>query len=532
MSDVSGYAFPSAPSPEELAKHPANDLGNALRLVRLVGGVIQDDGSIDTRACELLYLRERGWIAFNGRHWDLRGGEERARRWAHKVASGLIAQGPFSGNPKTWPDFVVRSGNAGASSAMLTQAASYLGADLGDFDRDPMALNVANGVLRFRRDRATKAPKVVFEPRHDPGDRMTRICSVAYDAKAKRPLFDGLLAYAQPEQATRDYLHRAFGYAATGETKEQIFLILQGVGGDGKSTWVNAVREVLGTYATVAAIETFLDTGIKKSAEASPDIARLAGDTRLISTAEPPRGSRLASSAIKSFTGGAPLTARELRRGIFEFMPIGKVILECNNRPGINDSDDGIWRRTRIVLFERQVPRDDMDLDLPDKLRGKYPGVDGEHSGILLWLVEGVLAWMAQGLKSPPAVAEALEDYRRGANDFAEWFNDCIEKDRDSKVLCAELFRSYKDWCEREGIEKPMSITVFGRALGDRQILLAGKDGKGRKQRRGARLRPLYDGDNDAGLSPAAAPSTLLSPGGRLSTGAGGDPFGDDGWVE
>ena len=527
MSDGGGYAFPSAPSPEELAALPANDYGNGLRLVRLVGGVVEADGSVDTRACELLYLRERGWIAFNGRFWDLRGGEERARRWAHKVAAGLIGQTPIAlkSGVKGWLDFVTRSGNAGASSAMLTQAASYLGADLGDFDKDPMALNVANGVLRFRRDRATKAPKVVFEPRHDPADRMTRICSVAYDAKAERPLFDAHLLFCQPAEDTRHYLHNAFGYASTGVTKEQMFLILQGLGGDGKSTWVNAVREVLGTYAVTAAIETFLDTGVKKAAEASPDIARLAGDTRLISTAEPPRGSKLASSAIKSFTGGAPLTARELRQGIFEFMPIGKVILECNNRPAINDSDDGIWRRTRIVLFEHQVPKDRIDLDLPDKLRGEY-------SGVLNWLVEGVLSWMSEGLPSPPSVREALEDYRRGSNDFVEWLNDCVVMDKESKLPSAELFRSYKDWCEREGVERPMSRTMFGRALGDRQIILAGKNGAGNIQRRGARLRPAYErGDSSASTAPATT-LTLFSPGGSLSGGAPADPFDDEGWVE
>jgi putative DNA primase/helicase len=39
------------------------------------------------------------------------------------------------------------------------------------------------------------------------------------------------------------------GYAATGEVSEEVFVILHGVGANGKSTLVNAIMEALGDYA-------------------------------------------------------------------------------------------------------------------------------------------------------------------------------------------------------------------------------------------------------------------------------------------
>lgn len=478
--------FPAAPTPDELAAFPLNDLGNAMRLIRLVGGRFEDDGTVDPSQARLLYLRERGWIAFDGRIWDLRGGEERARRFAHAAAQGLVTQGEMAQqqhglNAKAWADFVTKSGQAGATSAMLAQAASYLAVDLEVFDRDPMALACENGVLSFTRDKEGR-PKVVFSRGHDPADRFTRMASARWDPKAEAPLLRDLLAFCQPDAAMQAYLQKVFGYAATGSTRNQVFVILQGKGGDGKSTLVNAVRETLGGYAVAADVAIFLDTGPRRAGEASPEIARLAGDTRLISVGEPPRGSKLASAAIKSFTGGSPVTARELRQGIFEFTPAGKVILECNGRPSIADTDDGIWRRTRIVLFEKQIPADQVDEDLPAKLRG-------ERDGILRWLAEGVLAWMAEGLSSPPAMAAALEDYRRGSNPFAEWLNDELVRDEHAVVASSELYAAYKLWMEEQGHERPMTQTTFGRALGDQQIILAGRDNGGKKLRRGARLR-------------------------------------------
>ncbi|MBX3480100.1 MAG: hypothetical protein KF842_06845 [Caulobacter sp.] len=489
----------TAPDLAELAGYPMNDLGNAQRLIRLVGGKISADGVIDHDHSTLLFLRNRGWIAFNGRYWDLTGGEEAARRWAHKVASGLVAQMALAiangVTGKDWTTFARTSGSSGSSAAMLAQAASYLAVDLSAFDRDPLALNVANGTLKFSRDAG--GAFVRFQDRHDPADRITRICEAAYEPGSPRRLWDAHVAWCQPAEEMQHYLRKLMGYSLTGSTKEQVFAILQGKGGDGKSTLVNAIRDVVGSYSVGAGIETFLDSGMRRGAEASPDLARLAGDSRLICTAEPPRGSKLASATIKAFTGGGTIQARELRQGIFEFTPIGKVVLECNSRPQINDTDDGIWRRIRIVLFEHQIARENMDLDLPEKLRA-------ERSGILDWLVEGIIAWMDEGLKTPEAVQAAIDDYRRGSNPFSEWFADCVVQDPEARTEASALFRSYKDWCEANGVERPMAQTSFGRAMGDLQILTAGKNAAGRVVRRGARLRDDYRAPVD-GVSPGGS---------------------------
>lgn len=510
MSADGEFAFPAAPSPAELAKFPLNDLGNALRLIRLVGGVIEDDGSIDTRNCQLLFLRDRGWIAFNGQFWDLRGGEQLARRFAHKVAGGLVAQGEHTGAPaKAWADFVARTGNAGSSSAMLAQAAPYLEAELSDFDADPLALNVANGVLSFKPLRGG-AYKAQFRANHYPADRMTRICGAPWDPSAARPHFDALVGFCQPKPENARYLQTVLGYGATGSTKEQIFLILQGRGGDGKSTLVGAVREALGSYAVTAAIETFLDSGVKRGGDASPDIARLAGDSRLICTGENPRGSKLATAMIKAFTGGAPMTARDLRQGIFEFSPKGKVVLECNGRPVISDSDDGIWRRLSILLFRHQVERERIDRDLPEKLRG-------ELAGVLAWLIEGALIWLAEGIVEPADVAEARSDYRTSSNPFGEWFASFVIREDGAVTSAADFYNSYKRFCEDEG-HKEMGQTAFGRAMGEMQLTGKRLTG-GRKARVGARLRETVVED------PFSAPAFEMRPG-QFSRSSAGGPSG------
>ncbi len=500
MADGGFKRFDEAPSPEELSKYPANDWGNGMRLIRLAGGVRDPTGGApDVTAARLLYLSGSGWIGFNGKYWDREHGENLARVLAHQTAQGVIEQTEFIADEdyrKTFRRFARESGNAGRTSAMLTQAQPYLTVSLDVFDQDPLALNVRNGTLRFRR--VPGEGMVTSIARHDPADRITRMADVDYDPKATAPIFQRILEHAQPAEEMQAYVRRVVGYAATGHTREQVMFLAHGKGRDSKSTLFDAVRETLGGYATVASVVTFLDEGFRGGAEASPDLARLAGDLRFVSIPEPKRGAKLNEGLIKSWTSGAPIVARELRQSLFEYRPTGKLIMECNSLPVIRNDDDGTWRRIMPIPFKRQVAKDEIDRTLPDQLRL-------EHSGILNWVIAGIGDWLSEGISPPEEVLDLINDYRRGSSPFGEWVEDCIEPDPEAETPAAYFYSSYKSWCEENGIEKPMSQTSFGRALSDRQIIRIRTTTGGKVIRKGARLRKA--GSAVPGPAPSDSPS-------------------------
>jgi putative DNA primase/helicase len=499
-----GRRLPRAPSPEELAAFDLNDLGNAMRLVRTVGGDFDDDGQADLACARLLYLRDHGWIGFNGKSWDLQHGERQATRVAHKVAKDLFGQMRIrceaaeaddkkvsASYLKSLRDFAEQAGNAGRTASMLKQAMAYLQVDLEDFDRDALAIAVQNGTLRFRR-KPGGGGELQFDDFHEPADRITRIAAATYKPDASATLWRAKMAEWLPEPLFRDYVQRLTGYCATGSIEEQKFFIFQGLGNDGKSTFVGAIRDTLGQgeYAATADVKSFLDTGMRSAGDASPDMARLAGDTRLICVSEPQRNARLNDGMIKSFTGGAPVLARRLRMDPFEFIPRGKVVMECNNRPSPSGDDEGIWRRISLVLWRNPVPKDKVDKRLGAQLAE-------ERSGILNWIVEGVLDWLNQGLAEPDEVASALDDYKKGSSAFNDWLIERTIFDREHLELASTLYADFKNYRTDLGDEKIMSQTAFGKALGDRQVLLAGKDPSGKVRRRGLKLRPAWDTSSD-----------------------------------
>jgi putative DNA primase/helicase len=528
MSADGSFSFPGAPSPDELAAFDLNDYGNAMRLIRLVGGEIDAEGAIDVGRATLLYQLGLGWVGFNGRFWDRRFGEQLAVRTAHAVAQklrGLFKALVERGTPaKDAMRFIEGAGQAGSTSAMLRQAQAYLSVEIDAFDRDPYALNFRNGTLRLVGAGGRFAARL---DEHDPGDRITRLIDIDYDPAAAAPLFRKVVDESLPDPELRAFTQRALGYGSTGATHEQAMFICQGLGRDGKSTILDACRETLGGYGAVGSVATFLEVGQRGGGEAAPDIVKLAGDVRLVILSEPPRGAKLNEGLLKAWTSGSPIMARELREKPFDFRPAGKLFMECNAFPVARGDDDGVWRRIYPILFEHQVPKDQVDRLLPQKLAT-------ERAGILNWLIEGVAAWLEHGLDPPAKVTKALEDYRKQSSPFGDWLNErCVwgEAAAGERTLSKTLFDDYKEWAEGQGIDRPMSVRAFGDALHQRQIMLAGRNGAGHKYRGPIRLKSALEiaetieRENVAREAPAGVGgAAAMLPGGAPAAGSPGDP--------
>src|SRR5712664_3932568 len=105
------------------------------------------------------------------------------------------------------------------------------------FDADPWTLGVTNGVIELKTGKQREARREDF---------LTKRSPVEYDQKARCPCFLAFLRNIfDGNQALVDFVQRAAGYTLTGDTREQCLFLLYGTGANGKSTLLNALREVL-----------------------------------------------------------------------------------------------------------------------------------------------------------------------------------------------------------------------------------------------------------------------------------------------
>lgn len=374
------------------------------------------------------------------------------------------------------------------SVAKLARAFPGIAVEPDAFDADRMAINVLNGTLRLKRRSVKRSPeeieagksewkvegwKVVKEP-HRREDLITKLAPVKYAATAKAPVWDEFMERVQPDAIMRRFIHQWFGLSLTGDIGEQKLAFFYGSGRNGKGTAVEAIAHLAGDYAGSIPIESFLDNGIKRRGDqATPDLARLPG-VRFLRVSEPERGARLNEGLVKMVTGGDPVDARHLNKGFFTFLPDFKMTISGNHKPEIKDTSDGIWRRMQLVPWAVTVPREEIDRDLPKKLRE-------EASGILNRLIEGLCDWREHGLIEPDQVRMATEAYRDQSDELGRFLHDCCEVGEDTpqrpvRVPAKLLHDTYLAWCEQAGGAN-WKIGGFKKAMQDKGFVSKASDG-------------------------------------------------------
>lgn len=416
LGEASGVSLESAPRPFALT-----DLGNAERLVYLYGPNI--------RYC---HARKK-WFLWTGTHWRADQTNE-IELIGKDVVRGIPGEAKGTDESR-WKELMKHASRSESNlkiRSMLAMAESDVPILPEDFDRDPWLLNVRNGTLDLRTGE-------LRPPRKE--DMLSRAIDVDYDPAATCPVWlDFLNTVMDGRKDLVDFLKLAVGYSLTGDTREQVLFFLYGKGANGKSTFIEAVMNLLGAYSKHTRPETFM---MKKDTTSSNDIADLDG-VRMVAAVELEEGKRLAEVLTKQVSGGDTLKARYLFQEYFEFRPQFKLWLCGNHKPRIRGTDHAIWRRIRLIPWDVTIPDDKQDRDLPAKLREEWPG-------ILAWAVEGCLAWRAGGLSKPGPVMAATAAYRQEMDVLADFMESCVVREDGASITKKELYEAYTQYCAANG---------------------------------------------------------------------------------
>lgn len=427
---------------EQAGAFPLTDLGNAERLCAYHGK-------------DLRHASGLGWLVYDGARWvrDERG--ERMQR-AKATVRSMYEQACSIGEDNARQAVIkwaLKSESRDKLAAMVslaeTEPAIAVCAD--DLDRDPWLLNVTNGTIDLRTGE--------LRP-HDRADLITKIAGTHYSSDATAPTFEAFLDQVFAGNAELiSFLQRWIGYCLTGSVTEQKLLFCYGSGANGKSTFIELVIDLLGSfggYARPAAPGLLV---AKKQEPHPTELADLRG-ARLVTCVEIGDGKRFDEERVKALTGGDTIKARLMREDFFSFKPTHKLLLAANHKPEVRGTDHAIWRRILLVPFEVTFTDEQKDPALPGKLRRELPG-------ILRWAVEGCLAWQRDGLREPRAVTDATAAYRDEQDVLGRFLADCCAVVPAASAGATKLYQSYLEWCRAVG-EHAVSQTRFGRSLGER----------------------------------------------------------------
>ena len=390
------------------------------------------------------------WLCWDGRRWKI--DESGAVVELAKVAVNSMWEAVSTlpeDRQRAASRWILQSASQNRLNAMLNLAKSDMRIAVSheELDADPWVICCENGILDLRSGEL--AP-------HDPAQLITKLVPTPFEPKAECPVFLSFLSQIfKGDEELIHFIQKSAGYSLVGTTAERVILLCYGSGRNGKTTLIDLFLTMSGDYAVSAPFAAFMESRHDQGGPTS-DIARLRG-ARFVCSAESEEGRRFNASRLKALTGGDQITARFLYAEPFTFRPQFCLWFCSNFKPEAKANDQALWDRVRLVPFEYRVADENVDKELPAKLRTELPGV-------LAWTVRGALAWQREGLTPPKAVCEATNEYRDSMNVIGNFLEEHTISGAGLRVKAADLYKAFGEWCEENG-ELKITKTALGLQL-------------------------------------------------------------------
>ncbi len=415
-----------------LLDYPDTDSGNAERLAALYSHQIcyRYDGE-----CWHIYDPEAGV-------WEEAQEDEIksfARRTVRQFRNELEAIQCRPGDSRF--EFALKSENSSRLNNLVREARTLakLRVPSEEFDADPLLLNTQNGVVDLETGTLRE---------HTPEDFFTRTCGAKYVEGSNAPKWEAFLrTIFDGDEELVDYVQRIAGYALSGLATEQCMFILKGDGANGKSTFLEVLRAVLGGYAANTPVQTLLP-GSRQGPDA--DLARLP-NVRFLTVSEIERDEELVESRVKRLTGEDQMAVRDLYEGYFEYTPDFALFMATNHWPKVSANDYAFWRRMRVIPFSVRIPTAKRNPHLKRELLN-------ESDGILAWAVDGFRKWKNNPLQNEPLASKQEKNRWKGKIDrcVSTFVSSCVARKTGEDVRTRHVYNAYVNYCSTRDME-PLS---------------------------------------------------------------------------
>lgn len=407
-------------------EYALTDLGNAERFI--------DQHQEDVRFC---YEWDK-WLIWNGRRW-VEGDQASLTRRAHATVRSIYQEAANTIDEKRRVEIAKHAARSEATArveSMLQSAKPYLVVLPDELNQHPIFLNVANGVIDLGTGELLP---------HNRDLKLTKFIDVPYYPNTAYPEWEKFLDLVTGgDDELKLFLQVAVGYTFTGRTDEHSLFFLYGVGQNGKTTFTETIRRLMSDYAKRVDIEALMQS-FGHGQAATPYVASMAG-ARLVLSSEIPESRKLNEPLVKDLSGGDTITARYLFANPFTFEPTHKLWLYGNYKPRISGTDEGIWRRIRVIPFKVTIPN-----DTRRPMHEVISSFETEMPGILAWAVTGSLIWQTYGLHLVDAVKDATSEYRSEQDLVQQFLEERCVMRADYTVKKDPLYEAWRAWCDDAG---------------------------------------------------------------------------------
>jgi len=401
------------------------DEGNGYRFAKMFSG-------------KTVYCHEKGcWFIWNGKYWE-KDTQENINILAGQVTDHMIYEESKNyDHARTekvikWA-FSTKKGNGFAKMLEKARALPIMKKTINEFDSEPSLITFKNGTVNLKTGELSP---------HNKEDYITNYIDIDYSQSANfESFYDFLFKIMCDRIDLVNFIQVALGYSLTGEVSEECLFFMYGDGSNGKSTLMNIIKWIFGDMYLKLGTESIMQHHITGANSKPYELASLKGK-RLALVSEIDTGDKLKESIIKDLTSRDTIQARQIREKPINFEPTHKLWMYGNHKPEIKGTDDGIWRRIKLIPFDYKISPEEKILNFDQKLYEK------EKEGILAWICEGARIWYEKGLPESDVISKTTNAYRQEMDSVLEFVKFECEVNPVAQVKASKLFSSYKTFCK------------------------------------------------------------------------------------
>lgn len=314
---------------------------------------------------------------------------------------------------------------------VLKYIQSILSLNETEFNTNPTQIVFKNGILDL--ETLTLSPMT-------PNNLETIMIDCNYNPNAKGPKADEFFETATcGDKEIEQILYEAIGYSMLKTSELQKSFMLIGSGRNGKSTYLDIIKAVLGkgNYTAIS----FKDlAGNFRASALENKLASIAGDISSQPITE--------SDMFKSITAGEDVMIERKYEHAKEKILFCTMFYACNSLPRTPDTSEGFYRRFCIIPFNAtldKISRVDGMLfkkALLSKETIEYVAYKSVHA------IYNVLTTTYDFTQSK-AVDKMIEKYKIDNNSVLSWFYDSYNGSK-AKLNATPfdiLYTDYKAWC-------------------------------------------------------------------------------------
>jgi len=383
------------------------------------------------------------WLHFNGSRWAP-DQTNAVHLQIHKVASQTLKSYGIGGEEQKRLFSLMQWPTQERVLKALATIPGY-GTNGDEWDSDPFLLGVKNGVVDLRENRLIPA---------SPEQNITKTTGRPFEAIAGPDDFErvaprfmtSMKEWMSGDEDMVAWLLFWFGASMFGFSPEQRFLLMTGIGRNGKGALKHAVLKATGDYSEELDASLYMRSkfGGARSNEARADLIKLKG-MRITFFSEP-SGGQFNEELLKAHTGQDRISARALySNNIQSWDPTHSINFLTNNMPAVEDVGPSMGERVMVADFRESYEGDRQDRRL-------YGALQKEASGILSILVWAASIWYQRwdassgGLILPERVVEQSKDFMERNDPVANWLNERCRRESGAGSPSQVAYESYAEW--------------------------------------------------------------------------------------